>query len=1731
MTDSHTAPAASELHQRKSLFTFSGSRSIGTNQSRRFRRRVLAMLRLAHRVLGLRRDRLGVGIPSTGRVIGLSHADVASGGPAGAKFPTCPHCRRPLALFMRNRVALGLALAAFGLLAPMGTASATTYGPSTCNSTTGTGPDGVARPAPGAPTDGSGVWSNVIGCGAAGASWNGVQVMGAYAAATGAGATALGYAATGAERATGVGMQAQASGSGSTAVGQWTRATGNGSVAIGGDMSSNSAAAGAQALGANAIAIGGQSRANRNGDIAIGSGAVANAQADALSALAVGLTANATGNDAAAFGNNARATNNYATAIGNYSSAAGQNSVATGNSASAGGDYSTAMGNFSSAAGRNSAAVGNGASAGGDASSAFGNFANAGAINSVAIGAGGAPGSYAGANASAAGAVAIGGNSTGAASAAAADALSFGGQSSVANGATSGIAVGRGASVSTEAVFGIAAGDGAAAQQANDIAIGKSASTNAGSAGNNIAVGNGVATGANGQNVAMGSGATTANSRTTSGGAVAIGRDQKATGDGAVALGDPNTANGDGAVALGRNNMAAGDTAGNTAANGAVAIGNENSAIGQGSVAMGANSSAAAAGAVAFGDTAKAQASKAVALGSGSTAANAGDVALGSGSKTAAAAGTANATINGQQYGFAGTAPASTVSVGDAGAERTVTNVAAGRLGASSTDAVNGSQLFASNQAIDALGTTVNDLGSNVDNLGNSTASAIGGGVSYDPATGMVSAPSFHIAGGTQTSVGDAIDALNQGWTLTTSGNATGTSNTAIQPGSTVTIKGDRNIAVTQNGGEIAIATSATPTFDSVTIANGGPVIGASGIDMNGQKIANVAAGTAGGDAVNYDQLQDAIGTSTKYFHANSSLADSTATGTDSVAVGPAAVAQNANDVAMGNGASTAGGQSGDVALGSGSKTAAAVGTANATINGQQYGFAGTAPASTVSVGDAGAERTVTNVAAGRLGASSTDAVNGSQLFASNQAIDALGTNVNNLGNSVATAFGGASSYDPATGKVTGGFNYEGSSYNSVQNVFDEIQNAVGDSRKYFHANSTDPDSVATGANALAIGPNTTTSGDDGIGIGNGANVGQSAAGGMAIGSHATVSTPGGIALGASSVASTGAGITGYMPPGATASGLDATQSTLAALSVGDAENGKYRQIIGVAAGTNDGDAVNVAQLKGLNGKMDGVGADVAAIFGGNSTYDPATGKLTGGFSYAGNSYNSVQNVFDQIQSAVDDSRKYFHANSTLPDSVANGTDSIAVGPNALAQNAGDVAVGNGASTLKGQAGDVAIGSGSQTAAVAATSGMTIGGATYTFAGVSPQSTFSIGAVGAERTLTNMAAGRVTADSTDGVNGSQLFAATQATEKVDKKVDASGASVAKLFGGSTVYDPATGQLTGGFKYAGGSYSSVQSVFDDIGGAVNGGGIKYFHANSSLADSDATGVNSVAVGPAASASGSNAVAIGNGAKATGGNSVALGSDSVAGEAVSTASTTINGKEYKFAGATPTGTVSVGDVGKERTITNVAAGRVDENSTDAVNGSQLWGTNKAVEDLANKVGDVGEVAKNAVVYDTDSNGNRQNSISLAGGDPNAPVVIHNVAAGTANTDAVNVGQLNNGLANTLTQSKAYTDQVAVGTLNQANSYTDSKFAGLQSDISSVRNEARQAAAIGLAAASLRYDNRPGKVSAAIGGGAWRGQGAAAFGLGYTSEDGSMRANVSGTTAGGQWGIGAGLSFTLN
>ena len=136
-------------------------------------------------------------------------------------------------------------------------------------------------------------------------------------------------------------------------------------------------------------------------------------------------------------------------------------------------------------------------------------------------------------------------------------------------------------------------------------------------------------------------------------------------------------------------------TAGTVKGNMAGAFGYKNTINADNAYAVGSNSTVSADGAMVLGNNASVTAKNGMALGSNTKAANENAVALGAGSETAAAVATPSATINGTAHNFAGVNPASTVSVGKAGSERTITNVAAGRISDVSTDAINGSQLYA----------------------------------------------------------------------------------------------------------------------------------------------------------------------------------------------------------------------------------------------------------------------------------------------------------------------------------------------------------------------------------------------------------------------------------------------------------------------------------------------------------------------------------------------------------------------------------------------------------------------------------------------------------------------------------------------------------------------------------------------------------------------------------------------------------------------------------------------------------------------------------------------------------------------------------------------------------------------------------------------------------------------------------------------------------------------------
>ena len=191
---------------------------------------------------------------------------------------------------------------------------------------------------------------------------------------------------------------------------------------------------------------------------------------------------------------------------------------------------------------------------------------------------------------------------------------------------------------------------------------------------------------------------------TTSGAASsAVGTDNKVYGNNSYAIGGGNTI---GSATITETTEANGDkikkvTAGTVKGNTAGAFGYKNTVTTDNAYVVGNNSTASADGAMVLGSSASVTGKNGVALGNNTKVANENAVAIGNGSETAAAVATPSATINGVAHNFAGVNPASTVSVGKAGSERTITNVAAGRISATSTDAINGSQLYAVTSEVD----------------------------------------------------------------------------------------------------------------------------------------------------------------------------------------------------------------------------------------------------------------------------------------------------------------------------------------------------------------------------------------------------------------------------------------------------------------------------------------------------------------------------------------------------------------------------------------------------------------------------------------------------------------------------------------------------------------------------------------------------------------------------------------------------------------------------------------------------------------------------------------------------------------------------------------------------------------------------------------------------------------------------------------------------------------------
>ncbi|MDU4253494.1 YadA-like family protein [Pseudomonas sp.] len=597
-------------------------------------------------------------------------------------------------------------------------------------------------------------------------------------------------------------------------------------------------------------------------------------------------------------------------------------------------------------------------------------------------------------------------------------------------------------------------------------------------------------------------------------------------------------------------------------------------------------------------------------------------------------------------------------------------------------------------------------------------------------------------------------------------------------------------------------------------------------------------------------------------------------------------------------------------------------------------------------------------------------------------------------------------------------------------------------------------------------------------------------------------------------------------------------------------------------------DAINGSQLHDTNQQVDANTTQITNLDGRVTSVEGDVTTLKG----------DVTNLGDHVDNIYNTGTKYFHANSTGTDSSATGVDSVAIGMGAVSSHDGSVALG---------AGSVADGS-------------TLGHQAYLVGGTA---TGEVNVGG--RRMTGLAAG---ADDTDAVNVAQLkqvsSAATEGSVKYDLNGDGSINYNSVTMGGTT-YNTVT--RTGGTKItnvARGESDSdavnmsqlnetnaqvtnidgrVTTVEGSITSINNGGGIKYFHANSTKADSVASGVDSVAVGPNAQASGKGAIAVGDGASAAADGSVALGqgaSDNGRG------AENYTGK-YSNAANASVGTVSVGNAatGETRTLSNVADGK---EATDAVNLRQLDGavteskqyTDDSISNVNTQVANVttnvnnldnrvthvegnvtnvqngtdgmfqvnnsshlpkpkatgsdsvaggagaeavaanstaiGSNAKakghNSVAIGANSVAERDNSVSV--GSTGAERQITNVAAGTADTDAVNVGQLYKSMGDIS---------------NQFYDYTDSRYNALRHDLKKQDDILSSGIAGAMAMATLPQPYSPGASMATVGLGNFRGQGALAVGVSKISDNGKWVTKLQGsTTSQGETGVAVGIGY---
>ncbi|WP_202189006.1 ESPR-type extended signal peptide-containing protein, partial [Neisseria mucosa] len=1138
-----------------------------------------------------------------------------------------------------------------------------------------------------------------------------------------------------------------------------TSANGTGALAIGNN---------AQAKTNGALAIGPNSThttiANSNNSIAIG----VNLQATGQKAIGIGADTNVNGTSAIAIGNNdsGRITNqgvsgDGAIGVGSNLTVRGNNAIAVGTEAQAKEISTVAIGANTQATGAEAVAIGKGAASTAAKALAFGQGAQAQASDTIAVGTG--------AQATLANSIAIGKNS-------------------FARGLYSGV---------TGAGRAIAVGFNTQAIGEDSVAIGSGVDANAAALAQNrqsVALGwQARATGTT-QAVAIGPQAYASGAQSTS-----IGNNTRATGDSSIAIGGDDWDDAKKSVntqykALTGSDMSGGYQ-GTTSATAAVAVGVKAQATGALSTAFGPGTIASGLGASAFGVGASATQDKSVAIGAGSH------------TNTDATAVT-TATVNGITYGgFAGTThitPGSQVSFGSAGYERQLKHVAPGEITATSTDAINGSQLYA--------------LHAGSGNIAKAVANALGGGaaVGTDPTNrqGTVTLPSYNVLKGSATpntvgngtvnfnatparSVADVLTNLNtyvnQGFAV--KDNA-GTAKGIITPGESV---------------QFADGNATTVTVD--TEANGNTKIKYD-VKVDDKTIKVVDGKLTGTSQTHFYSVNSTDQTKANYNNDG-------ATGENAIAAGPEAKAAASNAVAIGskatveaaadsvlnvNGETTG---EGSVAVGSLSKANGK----NATAIGQKanaYGqnsFAGgqdteSSGKSSVAVGDGS-----------RATDDSTTAV-GPYAKAQKAGASAFGFNAN------AQAIGSV-----AVGRQAQALNLNAVSVGNESKAKGEDTVAIGTSADAVQnramaigkgAVANDADTIAFGAGtkadkryAIAIGSGNNAWKTDSIALGRAANADGEASLALGLNSHtrlenaialgngANADYSNSIAIGKSSHAAESAGV---------AIGNDARALKFSSVVIGDQarSNNSRSVVIGFnASATNPAKPASAEddynqtvaigayanawgdQSTAIGNNVDAKGNSSIAI--GADDWDTVAVKTVDG---TGKTVKEVyQNYTGDVMATGKDS--YTHTTSGEA-AVAIGTKSQAIGElstafgtGTIAEGVASAAFGMGAKATKGNS--VAIGAGSTTTTDATeVNEATVNNLKYSgFAGgnhITSGDQVSFGSKNYERQLKNVAPGEISNTSTDAINGSQLYAVQNVlgnTAKTVKNVLGNNAQLAE----------------------------------------------------------------------------------------------------------------------------------------------------------------------------------------------------------------------------------------------------------------------------------------------------------------------------------------------------------------